>query len=65
MFGISSGGALALEATISLKDKVEKLAVYEIPYDSSEAGIKAWHEYRTKLSEIIKAGRLGDAGSCS
>lgn len=61
MFGISSGGALALEATISLKDKVEKLAVYEIPYDSSEAGIKAWHEYRTKLSEIIKAGRLGDA----
>ena len=59
--GISSGGALALEASLLLKDKVKKLAVYEIPYDSSEAGIKAWHEYRTKLSEFIAADRRGDA----
>jgi len=61
LYGISSGGALALEATIVLKDKVKKLAVYEIPYDSSEAGIRAWHEYRTKLSEFIVADRRGDA----
>lgn len=63
LYGISSGGALALEATILLKDKVKKLAVYEIPYDSSEAGIKAWHEYRTKLSEFIAADRRGDAAA--
>ncbi len=61
LFGISSGGALALEAAISLKDKVKKLAVYEIPYDSSEAGIKAWHEYTTRLNEFIEKDRRGDA----
>lgn len=63
LFGISSGGALALEATLLLKDKVKKLAVYEIPYDSSESGIKAWHEYTTKLSEFIAADRRGDAAA--
>src|SRR5258708_5007222 len=45
LYGISSGGALALEATIALKGKVKKLAVYEVPYDSSENGVKAWKEY--------------------
>jgi pimeloyl-ACP methyl ester carboxylesterase len=59
--GFSSGGALSLEAAIALKDKVKKLAVYEVPYDDSEAGIKAWHEYRTKISEAIAADRRGDA----
>lgn len=53
LYGISSGGALALEAAIALTDKVRKLAVYEIPYDSSQAGIKAWHEYRRNLSDAI------------
>lgn len=61
VYGISSGGALALEATMALKDKVKKLAVYEIPYDASEAGIKAWHEYRTKLAEYVAANRRGEA----
>jgi pimeloyl-ACP methyl ester carboxylesterase len=61
LYGLSSGGALALEATIALKDKVKKLAVYEIPYDESEAGTKAWHEYTTKLTEAIAADRRGDA----
>jgi pimeloyl-ACP methyl ester carboxylesterase len=61
VFGISSGGALALEAAIVLKEKITKLALYEIPYDDSETGIKAWHEYTTKLSEFIKADRRGDA----
>src|SRR5258708_2518620 len=61
LFGISSGGALALEATIFLANKVKKLAVYEIPYDASEVGIKAWHEYTAKLSEFITADRRGDS----
>lgn len=60
-YGISSGGALALEAAISLQDKVTKLAVYEIPYDDSEAGIKAWHEYRRSLSEAIAADNRSEA----
>lgn len=61
LYGMSSGGALALEAAILLGNKVRKLAVYEVPYDSSQDGRKAWHEYRTKLNEFISAGRLGDA----
>ncbi|MBF6591201.1 MAG: alpha/beta hydrolase [Ktedonobacterales bacterium] len=61
LYGISSGGALALEAAIGLPSKVTKLAIYEVPYDSSEAGVKAWKEYRAKLAELTAAGRRGDA----
>lgn len=63
LYGISSGGALALEAAIKLGDMVKKLAVYEIPYDSSGAGIIAWREYRTKLTELITADHPGDAAA--
>src|SRR5215469_13717062 len=38
LYGISSGGALALEATLGLPGKVTKLAIYEVPYDDSQAG---------------------------
>lgn len=61
IYGISSGGALALDAAITLDNKVDKLAVYEIPYDSSETGIRAWQEYRTKLMELIASDCPGDA----
>src|SRR5215475_13526667 len=37
LYGISSGAALALEATIKLGHKVKKLALYEAPYDSDDA----------------------------
>jgi pimeloyl-ACP methyl ester carboxylesterase len=55
LYGISSGGALALEAAISLRNKVRKLAIYEAPYDSSEAGRGAWREFRTTLTELLAA----------
>lgn len=61
LFGLSSGGALALEAAITLGDKVRQLAIYEVPYDESEAGVKAWHEYRTKLAELVAADDRGGA----
>ncbi len=57
VYGISSGGALALEAAIQLNGKVKKLAIYEVPYDSSEPGIQAWREYKTELSELVAADR--------
>jgi pimeloyl-ACP methyl ester carboxylesterase len=63
LYGTSSGGALALEATIALPGKVEKLAIYEVPYDSSENGIKAWHQYRRTLDELVAANQLGDAAA--
>lgn len=61
LFGISSGGALVLESVVSLREKVKKAAVYEVPYDDNEAGIRAWHDYRTKLSDAIQDNRRGDA----
>lgn len=61
VYGISSGGALALEAAIGLPNKVTKLAIYEAPYDSSEAGRAAWKAYWTTLHELTSAGRRGDA----
>ncbi len=33
LYGISSGGALALEAAAALGDRVPRLALYEIPYE--------------------------------
>jgi pimeloyl-ACP methyl ester carboxylesterase len=61
LYGMSSGGALALETALALPGKVKKLAIYEVPYDNSDAGIAAWHSYRTKLDELTAAGQRGDA----
>ncbi len=61
VYGISSGGALALEAAIKLGDRIRKLAVYEAPYNSEDAARQQYREYRRQLSESLKAGRNGDA----
>jgi pimeloyl-ACP methyl ester carboxylesterase len=61
LYGISSGGALALEAAAKLGDRVAKLIVYEIPYDASDAGTAAWRAYRASLTPLIAEDRRGDA----
>jgi pimeloyl-ACP methyl ester carboxylesterase len=61
LYGISSGAALALEATIKLGHKVKKLALYEAPYDSDYARRLAFRTYRRQLEEVLAAGRPGDA----
>ncbi len=61
LYGISSGGALALEAAAALGPKVESLALYEIPYDDSDDGQERWRAYRRTLRELLAAGRGGDA----
>jgi pimeloyl-ACP methyl ester carboxylesterase len=63
LYGISSGGALALEATLGLPGKVTKLAIYEVPYDDSEAGIQAWHAYRSQLAEFLATDQRGEAAA--
>jgi pimeloyl-ACP methyl ester carboxylesterase len=65
LYGISSGGALALEAAAKLGDRVEKLAVYEIPYDSSDAGITAYHAYRTSLTQLLAGAGAAMRWNCS
>jgi pimeloyl-ACP methyl ester carboxylesterase len=61
IYGISSGACLALEAAIKLGDKISKLAMYEPPYNSEDAALKEWWEYRRQLSELLAAGRNGEA----
>lgn len=61
LYGISSGGALALEAALGLPGKVKKLAIYEVPYDESDGAIQAWHAYRTQLAKYIAADQRGEA----
>jgi pimeloyl-ACP methyl ester carboxylesterase len=61
LFGISSGAALALEATIKLGDKVKKLAMYEAPYNDEEAARQAWKIYRKQLADVLAHGCRDDA----
>ena len=61
LYGISSGAALALEATVKLGHKVKKLALYEAPYDSDAARQQAFRTYRKQLVEVLAEGRRGDA----
>src|SRR3954467_14777469 len=44
VFGISSGAALVMEATLQLGGKVKKLAMYEAPYNSDAVARQAWRE---------------------
>ena len=61
LYGISSGAALALEATIKIGHNVKKLALYEAPYDSDAARQQAFRIYRKQLAEVLAEGRRGDA----
>ncbi len=61
LYGISSGGALVLEAAARLGSRVASVAVYEIPYDSSEAGTAAWRAYCAELAELLHKGDRGGA----
>jgi pimeloyl-ACP methyl ester carboxylesterase len=61
LYGHSSGGALALEAAARLGDKVKRLALYEVPYNDDPTAQNAWKDYIHQLTELLAAGRNGDA----
>jgi pimeloyl-ACP methyl ester carboxylesterase len=61
LYGISSGGALAMEAALKLDGKVKKLAMYEVPYNSDETAVQGWRKYTKELRELLEADRKGDA----
>lgn len=62
LYGISSGGALALEAAAVLGRKVDKLAVYEVPYmGANPAASVPAPEVFTQIKQLVKDGRNGDA----
>jgi pimeloyl-ACP methyl ester carboxylesterase len=47
-YGVSSGGALALEAAAA-GVALERLAVYEVPYSIEEDALRRWREYTERL----------------
>jgi pimeloyl-ACP methyl ester carboxylesterase len=61
VFGHSSGAALALEAAVSLGEKVKKLAMYEAPYNDEREAKLAWRAYIHQPTEALAADRRGDA----
>ncbi|GAA0914120.1 alpha/beta hydrolase [Streptomyces thermoalcalitolerans] len=60
LYGVSSGGALALRAAASGLP-VRKVAVYEPPYVVHEGGAQERAEYTAALTEALAQGRRGDA----
>jgi pimeloyl-ACP methyl ester carboxylesterase len=62
LYGISSGGALALEAAAVLGRKVNKLAVYEVPYMGADSAASVPAPARfAELKQLVKDGKNGDA----
>ncbi|HKX73509.1 MAG TPA: alpha/beta hydrolase [Candidatus Saccharimonadales bacterium] len=61
LYGISSGAALALQATATLGDKVKKLAIYEAPYSEAQGVAEGWRTFRSKLSELLEANKHSEA----
>jgi pimeloyl-ACP methyl ester carboxylesterase len=59
--GLSSGAALALEATIKLDGKIKKLAMYEAPYAADAEAQPAWNDYDSNLAKLLAEDRRGDA----
>jgi pimeloyl-ACP methyl ester carboxylesterase len=60
LYGISSGGALALEAAAA-GIGIDKLAVYEVPYNMADDGQQRQREYVEQLGAFLAEGRRGDA----
>lgn len=61
LFGISSGAALALEAALSLGDRIRKVVLYEPPYTVDEDGRQRWQRYRLELDKMLEDDLRDDA----
>jgi pimeloyl-ACP methyl ester carboxylesterase len=60
LYGVSSGGALALEAALA-GSAVGKLAVYDVPYNRAPDWPEAWTSYTDELDRALAAGDRGAA----
>jgi pimeloyl-ACP methyl ester carboxylesterase len=59
LYGVSSGGALALEATAA-GVAVDRLAVYDVPYNLADDAPQRQREYLEGLQGLLAEGRRGD-----
>jgi pimeloyl-ACP methyl ester carboxylesterase len=62
LYGVSSGGALALEAAAAGLD-VDRVAVYEVPYCVHTEMRERWNNYVTELDRTLATGTNDDAVS--
>jgi pimeloyl-ACP methyl ester carboxylesterase len=60
LYGVSTGGALALEAAAA-DLAIDRVAVYEVPYDMAEDWPQTWRAYVEQLAAVLAEGRRGDA----
>jgi pimeloyl-ACP methyl ester carboxylesterase len=60
LFGVSSGGALALEAAAA-GTAVDRLAVYDVPYCLASDLVQRSREFTEQLGPVLADGRRGDA----
>lgn len=60
LLGISTGGAIALEAAAA-GVPVDRVVVYEVPYCATEETARRWQEYVESLWVALAEGRRGDA----
>jgi pimeloyl-ACP methyl ester carboxylesterase len=60
LYGVSSGGALALEAAAA-GIAVDRLAVYDVPYDMADEWPQRWRDYAEQLGRALAEGRRGAA----
>jgi pimeloyl-ACP methyl ester carboxylesterase len=60
LYGVSSGGALALEAAAA-GVAVQRLAVYEVPYFTADDALRRWRGYLEQLGPALAEGRRDDA----
>jgi pimeloyl-ACP methyl ester carboxylesterase len=60
LYGVSTGGALALEAAAQLR-AIDAVAVYEVPYDLAPDTPQQQRDYLAELNRRLSSGRRGDA----
>jgi pimeloyl-ACP methyl ester carboxylesterase len=60
LFGVSSGGALVLEAAAAGSD-IGRFAVFEVPYNVDAEWPREWAAYREELDRALDAGDRGSA----
>lgn len=60
VFGVSSGGALALQAAAAGL-AVDRMVVYEVPYMSNDTATRQWAAYVQSLVAALEDGRRTDA----
>jgi pimeloyl-ACP methyl ester carboxylesterase len=56
LYGVSTGGALVLEAALA-GVAAERLAVYEVPYDTAEGTAEQQRGYVQELGRVLAEGR--------